>query len=473
MSGGTTDKHRGPSSRLWTRWWRRRSLRARLTAAATLVIAVSMIGLSALLVLRLRASLIAGIDGVARQRAQDVAAAVTANSPSPLLSAAEGEAAIQVVAADGSVTASSANIEGEPRLFTFPASGPNSEARARTVRGLPLGVNGAYRVVAVTLIGQGAPAMVYVALPTAEVQRTVAQLTAALTVGLPLTVLVLGGIGWLVLGRALRPVEALRRQAAEITATGLHRRLEVPLARDELARLAETLNDMLARLEQSTARQRQFVADAAHELRSPIAALLAQLEVAAQHPGRTDWSAAVPELLTDTTRVSRLVDDLLRLARLDARPRLGRKPVDLDDLVFAEVRRVRNRTALRIDETAVSAARVDGDPDALARVVQNLLDNAIKHAQGQVRISLSTTAGTARLVVADDGPGIPESDRHRIFERFTRLDDARSRDAGGFGLGLAIVRDVVRIQGGEVRVDDNDPGARFTVTLPASPRARG
>jgi len=198
--------------------------------------------------------------------------------------------------------------------------------------------------------------------------------------------------------------------------------------------------------------------------------LLAQLEVAAQHPGRTDWSAAVPELLTDTTRVSRLVDDLLRLARLDARPRLGRKPVDLDELVFAEVRRVRNRTALRIDETAVSAARVDGDPDALARVVQNLLDNALKHAQSQVRISLSTTGGTAKLVVADDGPGIPEADRQRIFERFTRLDDARSRDAGGFGLGLAIVRDVVRIQGGEVQVDDDIPGARFTVKLPTSPR---
>jgi len=472
VSAETTDERRSSSSHSWTRWWRRRSLRARLTAAATVVIAVSMIGLSVLLVLRLRASLIAGIDGAARQRAQDVAAAVTASNPSPLLGSDEGEAAIQVIAANGNVTASSANIEGEPRLFTFPASGPNSDAKARSVHGLPVGDNGTYRVVAVTASGQGAAPTVYVALPTAEAQRTAAELTGALTVGLPLAVLLLGGIGWLVVGSALQPVEALRRQAAEITATGLHRRLEVPAAHDELGRLAETLNDMLARLEQSTARQRQFVADAAHELRSPIAALLAQLEVAAQHPGRTDWSAAVPELLTDTTRVSRLVDDLLRLARLDARPRLGRKPVDLDELVFAEVRRVRNRTALRIDETAVSAARVDGDPDALARVVQNLLDNALKHAQSQVRISLSTTGGTAKLVVADDGPGIPEADRQRIFERFTRLDDARSRDAGGFGLGLAIVRDVVRIQGGEVQVDDDIPGARFTVKLPTSPQER-
>lgn len=433
-----------------------------------------MIGLSALLVLRLRASLIGGIDGAARQRAADVAAAVTAGSLGPLLRSEEGDAAIQVVAANGDVITSSANIEGEPRLFSFPPSGPGSAAaKARTAHGLPLGENGTYRVVGLATDGPGAAPTVYVALPTAGVGRTVAQLSGALIVGLPLAVLVLGGIGWLVLGRALQPVEALRRQAAEITATGLHRRLEVPPARDELARLAQTLNDMLARLEQSTARQRQFVADAAHELRSPIAALLAQLEVAIQHPGSTDWSAAVPALLTDTTRVSRLVDDLLRLARLDARPRLGRQPVDLDDLVFAEVRRVRNRTDLRIDETAVSAARVDGDPDALARVVANLLDNAFKHAESEVRISLGTAAGTAELVVADDGPGIPEPDRERIFERFTRLDDARSRDAGGFGLGLAIVRDVVRIQGGEVRVDDNMPGARFTVTLPGAPGRKG
>lgn len=471
MSGEPPDRRPSRPGRPWTRWWQRRSLRARLTAAATLVIAVSMVGLSVLLVLRLQASLIAGIDGAARDRAQDVAAALTNGNPSPLVSSDEGEAAIQVVTANGEVSASSANIDGEPRQFSFPASGPGSAARARTVRGLPLGENGSYRVVGVAAGGPGPPRTVYVALPTAAVQRTVAQLIGALALGLPLAILVLGGIGWLVVGRALQPVEALRRQAAEITATGLHRRLAVPAARDELGRLAETLNDMLARLEQSTARQREFVADAAHELRSPIAALLAQLEVAARHPRRVDWSAAVPELVADITRLSRLVDDLLRLARLDARPQLGRQPVDLDDLVFAEVRRVRNRTALRIDETAVSAARVDGDPDALARVVQNLLDNAIKHARSQVRISLGTTAGTARLVVADDGPGIPEPDRQRVFDRFTRLDGARSRDAGGFGLGLAIVRDVVRIQGGEVRVEDNGPGARFTVTLPASARA--
>jgi signal transduction histidine kinase len=457
-----------PASRRhsWSRWWRRRSLRARLTAAATIVIAVSMIGLAALLVLDLRSSLVAGIDDAARQRAQDVAAALSAGAQSPLLGSEEGEAAIQVVAADGSVVASSANIEGEPRLFTFPARGGAATADPRTVRGLPVGENGTYRAIGITAVGRGGRSTVYVALPTAVVQNSVAKLTAALSLGLPLVILVLGGIGWLLVGRALRPVEALRQQAAEITATGVQRRLDVAEPRDELARLAVTLNDMLARLEHSTNRQRQFVADAAHELRSPIAALQAQLEVAALHPGQTDWSARLPELVADTGRLSRLVDDLLRLARLDAEPRLGRQPVDLEELVFAEVRRGRNRTGLAIDVNAVSAARLTGDPDALVRVVQNLLDNAIKHAHTQVRISLVTTAGTATLVVADDGPGVPEPDRQRVFERFTRLDDARSRDAGGFGLGLAIVRDVVESHGGEVRVDDNNPGARFTVTLP-------
>jgi signal transduction histidine kinase len=452
--------------RSWSRWWRRRSLHARLTAAATAVIAVSMFGLSALLVLHLRSSLIAGIDDAARQRAQDVAAALSAGAQRPLLSSEEGEAAIQVVAADGSVIASSANIEEEPRLFTFPGGGGSSDAGARTVHGLPLGENGSYRAVGIATVGPDRRSTVYVALPTAAAQNSVAKLTGALTLGLPLVILLLGGVGWLLVGRALQPVEALRRQAAELTATGVQRRLDVPEARDELARLAVTLNDMLARLEHSTNRQRQFVADAAHELRSPIAALRAQLDVAMRHPGQTDWSARLPELVADTGRLSRLVDDLLRLARLDAEPRLGRQLVDLDELVFTEVRRGRNRTGLAIDASAVSAARLTGDQDALARVVQNLLDNAIKHARSLVQMSLGTTAGTATLVVADDGPGVPEPDRQRIFERFTRLDDARSRDAGGFGLGLAIVRDVVESHGGKVRVDDNNPGARFTVTLP-------
>ncbi len=186
-----------PASRRhsWSRWRRRRSLRARLTAAATTVIAVSMIGLAALLVLHLRSSLVAGIDDAARQRAQDVAAALSAGAQSPLLGSEEGEAAIQVVAADGSVVASSANIEGEPRLFTFPARGGAANADPRTVRGLPVGENGTYRAIGVTAVGRGGRSTVYVALPTAVVQNSVAKLTAALSLGLPLVILVLGGIG--------------------------------------------------------------------------------------------------------------------------------------------------------------------------------------------------------------------------------------------------------------------------------------
>lgn len=472
MTAATNDflTRRGGS---WPGWFRRRSLRTRLTAAATVVIAVSMIGLSAFLVLQLRSSLIAGIDDATRQRARDVAAALSAGTESPLLSSGEGDAAIQVIATDGTVIASSANIEGEPRLFWFPGRAQRPDSHPRTVHGLPLGENGTYRAVGVTTAGRGGPVTVYVALPTAVADNSVAKLIGALTLGLPVVIGVLGGIGWLLVGRALGPVEALRRQAAEITATGAQRRLTVPETRDELARLAVTLNDMLVRLEHSTHRQRQFVADAAHELRSPIAAIQAQLEVASRHPGQTDWPARLPELVADTGRLSRLTEELLRLARLDAEPRPGRQTVDLDELVFTEVRRSRARTAVAIDESAVSAARVSGDPDALAGVVQNLLHNAIKHARSQVRVALATAAGTATLVVADDGPGVPERDRLRIFERFTRLDDARSRDAGGFGLGLAIVREVVSSHGGGVRVDDNEPGARFTVTLPATPGTPG
>lgn len=178
------------------------------------------------------------------------------------------------------------------------------------------------------------------------------------------------------------------------------------------------------------------------------------------------WPTLAPELLRETERLNHLVDDLLQLARLDARPRLRLRPVDLDEIVFTEVREARSRTRLVIDQHAVGAARLTGDEDALARVVRNLLDNALRHAATRIDISLRTAHDTARLVVADDGPGIPEADRERVFGRFTRLDDARARDTGGSGLGLAIVRDLVTAHHGTTHVEDNSPGTRMVVLLP-------
>jgi signal transduction histidine kinase len=284
-----------------------------------------------------------------------------------------------------------------------------------------------------------------------------------------LTVL-LAVVTWLLVGRALRPVEALRGQAARISATDLKQRLTPSEAHDELRRLAETLNEMLDRLESSTRRQREFVADAAHELRSPLTVMRAQLEVAAAHP---DGQAAVqqlPLLLSEVERVSGLVDNLLHLARLDSAPAAVHRLIDLDDIVFNEVERVRPAVSVTVDVSSVSAAQVEGEPTGLTHLVRNVLDNAARHAAARVNVSLRVVDDMVELMVTDDGPGIPPADRERVFDRFTRLDESRSWVDGGFGLGLAIVRDVARAHGGDVVVADSGPGACFVVRLPRARR---
>lgn len=443
-------------------WWARRSLRARLTAAAAAIIVVAIAGAAALLVVRLQASLLANLDTTVIQRVEAVAAgAANGRLPHPLPVSGEGAAAVQVIAADGKVVTSSANVDGEDRLFGFP--GGRGDAVVRTVDGPSLAAT--YRAAAVTTPTPTGLVTVYAGLPTTGITQSVSELVRTLAVGVPAVIVLLAVVGWLLVGRALRPVETLRRQAAAIPGTDLHRRLDPAPANDELGRLAATINELLARIETATGRQRQFVADAAHELRSPLAAMRADLEIATRHPNRASTSAITPDLLGDTIRLSQLVDDLLQLARLDAKPHPHRQPVDLDDLLLDEARRARGRGP-RIDSTGICAVRVSGDPHALGRVVQNLVDNAVRHAETTVTLRLSRVDTGVTLVVADDGPGILRADRDRIFERFTRLDDARSRDAGGSGLGLAIVHDVVTAHGGHVHVEDNHPGARFTINLP-------
>jgi signal transduction histidine kinase len=270
----------------------------------------------------------------------------------------------------------------------------------------------------------------------------------------------------LLVGSALRPVAALRRGAEEITTTQQAGRLPVPEADDEIRRLALTLNDMLARLERSSARQRSFVADAAHELRSPLTAIRTQLEVARAHPGEANWNQVAADALADVERLSRLVDDLLILARMEeGGGRQQVNPVDLarvaDDVV------ARTTSPVGVCRTGAVELIVRADEDAMARIVANLVENAVRHATTAVTVDVRDgTGGGAVLSVADDGPGIPAAQREHVFERFTRLDDARSRDAGGAGLGLPIVRELVRSQGGEVTLEDSGPGLRAVVRLP-------
>jgi signal transduction histidine kinase len=451
-------------------WWGRRSLRLRLTAAAAVVIAAGLTGAAVLLVVWLHSSLISGLDQTALQRAQVVAADEYSDRISPRIPVSgHGDVAAQVVDRDGVVRASSRNLRGLPRVFTFPAS-TSDTPHARTVHDLPVAQGGTWRAVGVPAGTSRTPLTVYVAVPTESVDHGMAQLTAALATGVPGVVALLTGVVWLLTGRALRPVDALRAQTAEITVSDLSRRLDVPPADDALGRLATTFNDLLAGLDTATQRQRRFVADAAHELRNPLSTLHTRLEVAVRHPGSVDGRSLAGGLLQESDRLTGLVDDLLQLARLDARPQLRTRPVDLDEIVYAEVREARLRTGLVIDRHAVGAARVAGDADALARVVRNLLDNALRYATTRIDVTLDAFGGVAQLVVADDGPGIPRADRERVFGRFTRLDDARARHTGGAGLGLSIVRDIMTAHHGSTRVEDNRPGARLVVRLPLENR---
>jgi signal transduction histidine kinase len=279
-----------------------------------------------------------------------------------------------------------------------------------------------------------------------------------------------------VVGVTLRPVEALRR-GAETISRGADEggggarpgQLPVPSSRDEIHRLAVTLNEMLGRLAAARDRQRAFVADAAHELRSPLTNMRTELEVAQRLGDRTDWPALADDLLLDVQRLARLVDDLLLLARTGAeagRP-AGAGPVELGELLSQVTARYPS-PSVRLSTPGGPLWTV-GDRDALARVFANLLDNATRHARDGVQVSAVTDGAYRLVVVVDDGPGVPAADRERVFERFTRLDDARDRDAGGAGLGLSIVRELVGRHGGTVTLADAGPGVRAEVRLPTAP----
>jgi len=298
-----------------------------------------------------------------------------------------------------------------------------------------------------------------------SVDRTVGRVRTALWLAFPFAVLAGALATWLLAGRALRPVRAITAQASTITGGTLSERVPVPASGDEIATLAITVNGMLDRLESNDVRRRRFVSDASHELRTPVAVLQSEAEVALRSPDRTDVEALASGVLEESTRMATIIDDLLSLARHDEGVAAPTTEIDLDDIVLAEASRLRR---VPVDVSAVSAGRVLGRPDELARVVAHLLDNATRHANERVAVSLTSTAAAVTLLVDDDGPGVPEAQRAAIFERFTRLDEARSRDAGGAGLGLAVVAGVVHRCGGSGSVESSDlGGARFVVSLPA------
>lgn len=274
---------------------------------------------------------------------------------------------------------------------------------------------------------------------------------------------------WIV-GRSLRPVDRMRREVDEITATDVDRRVEVPRTGDEVEALGSSFNHTLDRLANSIAAQRRFASDAAHELRSPLAGVRATLELAHGKPRAAD--TAIVTSIQQIDRASALLDDLLVLARREGSPEpLATRLADVDDIVVSEIRAlVVRRPTCVVDRSSVQPVQAYVQTEALIRVVRNLLDNAATHAKSQVRVRLAAQGeATWTLKVDDDGPGVPEVDRARVFDRFTRLDEARSRASGGTGLGLAIVRELVEAHGGTVAVTSSDlGGASFVVTVPTS-----
>ncbi len=323
-------------------------------------------------------------------------------------------------------------------------------------------------VIQIPLESDRNPGFLVAAGPGGAIEQSVHTLTSTLWWTLPALIALVALVAWAVTGRALRPVEVIRSEVTAITHSSLDRRVSEPRAQDEVGRLARTMNQMLDRLQGASDSQRQFVSDASHELRSPVAAIRATGEVALAHPNRSDWPAVVRRMLDEDDRMEKIVGDLLDLARGEE----GELPtalVDVDDIVLEEIARVRPGN-VQIAADRVSAGRVRGSREQLMRVVRNLLDNALRHAATTVRVSLTTDPDGVRLVVEDDGPGIPVADRDRVFERFTRLDEGRARDSGGLGLGLAMVRSIAERHGGTVTIADPGiddlPGARLEVLLP-------
>jgi signal transduction histidine kinase len=452
--------------------WRRLGLRARLTLVASAGIAVALTAAALLLLGELQSSLTREADGNARQAATEVARLGDAHELPKLLPFGPGTLSVQVLSRQGRV--SHATAQGDrlvPLLRPALARAVGRSGRVVQMAGGPFGIAAPLRVVAVpALDGQ----VVVAAVSYAQVRDSLAAVTRAVMFGAPPLFLLLAAATWLVTGAALRPIEELRRGAQHITGTAIARggALPVPEARDEVHSLAVTLNDMLARLEAAQRRQRALVSDAAHELRSPIASMRTQLEVAVDHPQAVDWPQTAAGVLADTLRLARLAEDLLALARLDEQadgPRRGR-PADLAALA----RQVCARYAgarVSVTARAFGTIMVLGDAGRLDRMLGNLIDNAVRYARSRVSVTVAADGPWVLLSVSDDGPGLPEQDAERAFDRFTRLDDARSRDpgAGGAGLGLAIVRATATAHGGTAWLEDAGPGLRAVVRLPAAP----
>jgi heavy metal sensor kinase len=447
-----------------------------------LLLAVILTTLGSFLLLRLRADLVAEVDEALDTQTAGILTGddgLEVIAARPVAGLPPGEMTAQLLSATGQVRGRAGAGAPETSLLT-PAmlrrvlAGHQVRAEVRAGAGGPR-----YRVLALRRTGRAAPTVLVVAAPLADVDRSVERLRLLLLVAGPVALALAGGGGWLLTRAALRPVDRMTEQAGAIGADRLGDRVSVPDAADELTRLARTLNGMLARIEQGVVAQRRFVADASHELRTPLAVMRAELEVALRDRGRAaDAAEVLDSAAEEVARMGKIVDDLLTLAHRDEnRLELLLEPVGLGEVaarVAAQLRPLAERAGVQLVVDAPARAAVLADQTRLTQVVTNLVDNAVKYtgAGGSVRVRVWEEADGAGLAVSDTGPGIAPEHLPKVFDRFYRLDAARTRAGGGSGLGLAICQELVEAHGGRIWADSvPGAGSTFTLALPLQPPA--
>ncbi len=437
-----------------------RSIRFRITAVAAVVVAAVLVIAACALVVLQRDALTDTIDQALTQRANDVEALLEEGGAPQQFKGSTAEGFVQLVGSDGMVIVSTPNLTGEPPLNIASTSGGDA---LQTIDGLSVD-DDAFRVLSRAYDG----GFLHVGTTFDVITESTNALVGSLAVTIPVVLLILAGLVWWLVGRTLRPVERIRATVASITATHLDQRVPQPGTQDEIDQLATTMNQMLERLESSTERQQRFVADASHELRSPLTRLRTQVEVDIASLGDEHDRQPYESLLVDVVAMQAMVEDLLYLAQADsATVAHNAAPLDLDDLVLREGQSIAANGRVQVDLSEVSGAHVLGDRSQLGRATKNLMENAERHATGRVSVGLQETNGMAVLTVTDDGPGINAPDANVVFERFGRLEEARGGDTGGTGLGLAITREIADRHGGSLALlNPGKPGASFEMRIP-------
>ncbi len=428
----------------------------------------SVVGGGALL-LQLSSSLTRSVDTSLTVQCRALSASLGAGQSLNPVPASVGEAAFfQVVGTRGRVLFSSPSVEGQDPLVKVTPRGTSTTFI--TMSTAPIGTQDRYRVCAQRASYHGSPVVVVVGQSLRSSDQSLHDVRGLLLLAGPLLLALVGSLTWLLVGRALAPVESIRSKVAELSLQNLGERIPEPDSGDEIARLASTMNDMLERLNRSHRLQQAFVSDASHELKSPLAAAYTEVEVSLAHPDVTDWARSARDLLGDLERMRRIIDDLLVLAQHDEGSRSReREVVDIAAITQSECDDASRWSPVPIECHAASPLHVEANASDLSRAIRNVVENAVRHATSQVVVNVLSHADEVDVNVFDDGPGIAETDRERIFDRFTRLDEARSREAGGSGLGLAIARAVMERHGGSVWLESTSPRTQFVLRLPLAP----